>query len=189
MAGTQYLLATVLACLMANVSGSGKPEALGIVMQAEGATLGAAEAAEGTTIYDRDRVSTDEGGSARLRIGATMLQLEDKTSVILRSDVRREAKRFEAELLSGMASLSAAEMDGEIVVSGARVRTNSVTRGVVQVQRVGPYELIVFAKLGPAQISDRGDRETIPEGKSYRVLLRSSDDDASAGSGARHPGQ
>lgn len=191
MAGTQRLLAAVLTISTATVSGSGKPEALGVVVRAEHATLGsAAAAAEGTTVYDGDRVSTDEAGSARLRIGTAMLQLGDKSSVILHSDPGRKAQGSEAELLTGTASLSAAAgTDGEIVASGARVRTVSDTRGVVRVQRIGPFELIVFAQRGPAQISYRGDSETIPEGKSYRVLLNSSDDERTSGSGAKHPGK
>lgn len=190
MAGTQRLLAAVLTISMANISGSGKPAALGLVVQAERATLGSAAAAEGTTIYDGDRISTNEEGSARLRIGAAMLQLGDKTSVILHSDAGREAKEFEAELLSGTASLSAATgTDGEIVASGARVRTISDVRGIVQVHRVRPYELIVFAQRGPAQISYREDKETIPEGKSYHVLLNPSDNEGTSGSGAKHSGK
>jgi hypothetical protein len=49
--------------------------------------------------------------------------------------------------------------------------------------------LIVFAQRGPAQISYHGDSETIPEGKSYRVMLNSSDDERTSGSGAKHPGK
>ena len=117
-----------------------------------------------------------------------MLQLGEKTSVSLHSDGGREAKEFEAELLSGTASLSAtAATNGEIVASGARVRTISDARGVVQVQRVGPNQLIVFAQRGAAQISYRGDNETITEGKSYRVLLNPSDD-ATPGGSTRHAG-
>lgn len=191
MAGTQRLLAAFMAVSMANVSGSGTPEALGVVVRAEHATLGsAAAAAEGTTVYDGDRVSTDEAGSARLRIGAAMLDLGDKSSVILHSGAVRDPKQFEAELLTGTASLSAAAgTDAEIVASEARVLPISAARGIVRVRRVGPYELIVFAQRGPAQILYLGDSETIPEGKSYRVLLNSSDDERTSGSGAKHPGK
>ena len=188
MAGTKRLVAAVLAFATANVSGSGRPEALGVVVRAEHATLGSAATAEGTTVYDGDRVSTYEEGFIRLRIGSAMLDLGDKSSVMLHSEAGREVKEFQAELLAGTASLSAAaETDGEIVASGARVRPVSDTRGVVQVQRIGPYELIVFAKRGPAQISYRGDSETIKEGKSYRVLLNASDDEQTSGSGAKKP--
>jgi len=38
---------------------------------------------------------------------------------------------------------------------------------------------MVFARRGPAQISYRGERETIAEGISYRVLLNPSDDSGS----------
>ena len=53
----------------------------------------------------------------------------------------------------------------------------------------GPHELIVFARRGPAQISYRGETETIAEGKSYRVRLNDSDDGTPGEPDAKKPGR
>jgi len=75
------------------------------------------------------------------------------------------------------------------VASSARVRSAAETRGVVQVRKVGPYELIVFAERGAAEISYHGETETIAEGKSYRVLLRPDEDGASGVQSAKKAGK
>lgn len=189
MAGTRRLLAIAMAFSVAFVTGSGKPEALGIVMQAERAMLGSVVAAEGTTIYNGDSVSTAEEGTLTLRIGQAVVQLREKSSVTLRGTAEREVKEFEAELVSGAAVLSVAPgTTGEIESSAASVRPISDTRGVVQVERIGAYELIVFAQRGAAQISYHGESETVPEGKSYRVLLNPEDGSAPGDTGTRKAG-
>ena len=180
MAGTQRLLAIALAFSLAGIPRSAKPEALGIVVQADHASLGSEPASEGTTVYDGDRLSTEARGSLRLLIGKAMLYVTEQSSVIVRQDANIAAKEFEAELVSGTAVLSVtAGATGEIVASSARIRPMAETRGVVQVRLVGTHELVVFAQRGPAQISYHGESETLAEGKSYRVLLNSSDDSAS----------
>lgn len=189
MAGTQRLLAMAMAFSVAVVPASGKPETLGMVMQAEHAMLGAAAAAEGTTIYDGDGVSTAEEGTLTVRIGQAVVQLGERSSAILRGGAERGVKEFGVELLAGMALLSVAPgTTGQIESSTARVRPISDTRGLVQVQRVGPYELIVFAQRGPALISYHGESETIPEGKSYRVLLNPDDGSVPGDSGMKKAG-
>jgi hypothetical protein len=188
MAGTQRLLAIAMAYFLAGVPGGAKPDALGIVVRADRALLGAQAASEGTTIYDGDRLSTAEGGSLRLLIGEAMMDVAEQSSVILRRDANLPAKEFAAELVSGMAEISVtAGAAGEIVARGARVRPLGETRGVVRVQIAAPYTLIIYAQRGPAQISYHGETETIAEGKSYRVLLNPSDDDASAEQGTKKP--
>ncbi|HKN76662.1 MAG TPA: hypothetical protein VJW94_15895 [Candidatus Acidoferrum sp.] len=190
MAGTQRLLAITMSFSLASIPSSAKSDALGIVVQADHASLGSQAASEGTTVYDGDRLSTEAGGSLRLVIGEAMLYVPEQSSVIVHQDTKPVAKEFEAELLSGTAVISVtAATTGEIVASTARVRPMAETRGVVQVRLVGPHELLVFARRGPAQISYHGENETIAEGKSYRVLLNPSDDDASGDVSAKKSGK
>jgi hypothetical protein len=190
MAGTQRLLAIAMAFFVAGGPGSGKLDALGIVVQADHASLGSEAATEGTTIYDGDRLSTGAGGSLRLLVGQASVYLMEQSSVIVHNDASRAAKEFEAELVSGAAVLSVtARTFAEIVAGSARVRSTAEARGVVQVRIVGPHELMVFAQRGPAQISYRGESETIAEGKFYRVLLNPSDEGASGMQGAKRSGK
>jgi hypothetical protein len=190
MAGTQRLLSITMAFSLAGIPGTARPDALGIVVKADHASLGSQAAAEGTTVYDGDRLSTEAKGSLQLLIGDAMLYVAEQSSVIVHEDARIATKEFEVELVSGAAVLSVtAGTTAEIVASSARVRPMAETRGVVQVQLVGAHELIVFARRGPAQISYRGESETIAEGKSYRVMLNPSDDGASGVQGAKRSGK
>ena len=185
MAGTQRLLAIAMAFSLAGAPVSGKPGALGIIVQAELANLGSAAASNGTTIYDGDHLSTAAGGSLRVVAGEAMLYLTEQSSVIVREAADGAAKEFDAELLSGGIEFSvAAGTPAAITVGSARILPLGEKRGVVQVRRVGPNELIVFARQGPARISYQGESETIEEGKSYRVLLNPSEDGAAGGGSA-----
>jgi hypothetical protein len=190
MAGTQRLLAIAMTFFLTGVPGRGVPNALGIVVQADHANLGSHAASEGTTIFDGDRVSTGAGGSLRMVLGEAMLYLAEQSGVIVHSNASGAGRHFEAELVSGAVVLSAtAAAAGEIVASSARVCPAAEGRGVVQVRLVAAHELIVFAQRGPAEICYRGECETIPEGKSYRVVLNASDDSASGAPGAIHSGK
>jgi len=190
MAGTQRLLAVAMTFLLTGHPGNGSADALGMIVLADHAKLGSEPAAEGTTIYDGDRLSTDAGGSMRLMVGEAIMYLPDESCVTLHKGAGGAVKQFQAELVSGKVVLSVtAGTAAEIVASSARIRPIAETRGVVEVGIVGPHELIVFARRGPAQISYRGETETIVEGKSYRVLLNDSDNDASLGQGAKKTGK
>jgi len=145
---------------------------------------------EGTTIYDGDRLSTDADGELRLFIGEAVLRLGDRSSVIVRETPSKAGKEFEAELLAGTVVLSVTTANGgEVVACSAQIRPVSETRGVVRVQIFGPHELNVYAQRGAAQISYRGETETIAEGKAYRVLLNDPADGAARGQGARISGK
>lgn len=190
MAGSQRLLAIAMAVFFANDPGRAKADALGVVVLADRASLDSTAASEGTTVFDGDRLSTSAGGRMQLRIGEALLDLTADSSVVVHHNTTRVARDFEAELFLGTVVLS--ETPGsaaEIVASSAHVRPAAETRGVVEVDLVGPRELIVCARLGPAQISYQGERATIAGGKSYRVLLKSSEDGAAGDASGKEPGK
>lgn len=172
MAGPQRLLAIAMTFFVAGAPGGGGASALGTVVQAEHASLGPDAAAQGTTIYDGDRLSTGDGGSLQLMVGEAMLSLAERSGVIVHGGASRAQEVLEAELVSGNVVLSTtAGSGGEIVASSAYIRPLAETRGVVQVRIVTANELIVLARRGAAEVSYRGESETIAEGKAYRVLL------------------
>jgi hypothetical protein len=190
MAGTRRLLAIAMSFLLAGASGGGNADALGIIVLAEHASSGTQAAIEGTTIYDGDRLSTDTGGSLRLQVGNAFVSLGDQSCVTIHRVTSGAAKELEAELVAGAVVLSVAKGESaEIIASSAHVRSLAETRGVVQVRMVGPYELIVFAERGAAEISYHGETETIAEGKSYRVLLKPDEDGAPGDEGAKKAGK
>jgi len=187
MFGTPRLVAIAMALLTVN-SPSGKLEVVGVVVQANHASLGTQEAAEGTTIYDGDRLSTDAEGTLRVMIGEAMVDLRKQSSATVREASGSAGREFAVELESGAATLSVTAANaGEIVACGAHIRPVSQVRGVVRVQVVGPRELLVYAQRGAAVVAYRGEAETIPEGKAYRVLLNDADDAGPQGSVAKRP--
>ncbi len=190
MAGTQRLLAIAMTFFLAGIPGGGNADVLGVVVLADHASSGSLAAAEGTTIYDDDRLSTDAGGALRLQVGEAFVSLAEQSCVMVHKGASGVTKEFEAELVSGSAVLSVAGgADAEIVASGARVRSLGAPRGVVQVQMVKPLELVVFARKGPAAISYRGKSETVEEGRSVRVLLNPDEDGGPDVQGAKRSGR
>ena len=190
MAGSQRLLAIAMAFHLTGNPGNGNADALGMVVLADHAKLGSSTAAEGTTIYDGDRLSTDADGSLRLRVGEAIVYLPNQSCVTIHKSTSGAAKEFAAELVEGNVVLSVtAGSAAEVVASSARIRPMAEPRGVVEVGIVGPNELLVFARRGPAQISYRGETETIAEGKSYRVRLNASEDDTSGQQSAKKSGK
>lgn len=185
MAGTQRLLAIAMSFFLTSVPGAGKPAALGVIVEADRANLDSQGVANGTTIYDGDRLTTGDGGSLRIAAGESMLYLAAQSGVIVREGTDGATKRLEAELLLGTIEFSTtAGSTAEIVVNAASIRPMAAARGVVQVRRVGPREIVVYARQGPAQISYQGETATIAAGKSYRVLLNPADDGTAGGGGA-----
>lgn len=190
MVGTQGLLAIAMSFLLAGIPGGAKPEVLGIIVVAEGASLSGGSASEGTSVYDGDRLSTEPGGSLQLRCGGVTLVLSGGSSVVVRSAASSAGKEFEAELASGTITLSAAaEAAAEIQALGARIRRSADGRVIVQVRILGPKELMVFARRGSVQFSYREESETISEGRSYRVILDPPDGGATADQNAKKAGK
>lgn len=180
MARIQSFLAVAVAFSLAGSSGSANPEALGFVVHAEHARLGSQSLSEGTTVYAGDQLFTEAEGSLQLTVGEDTLSLTERSSAILHNVSVGNANEFSVELIVGSLVLSEkAGRAGEIVANTARVRPVTETRGVVQVWLVGPSELIILARRGPAQVSYRGESEIIAEGKAYRVLLSPAEDGTS----------
>jgi len=173
MVGTQRLLAVAMSSLLAGIPGGSKPDVLGIIVVAEGASLSGGSASEGTSVYDGDRLSTEADGTLQLRSGGITLALSGASSVIVRTNASGAGKEFDAELASGTVTLSvAAEAAAEIEALGARIRPVTNGRVIVQVRIVGAKK-----------------SELILEGKSYYVLLDPEDGDNSKELSAKKAGK
>jgi hypothetical protein len=190
MVGTQRLLAIAMSSLLAGIPGGAKPEVLGIIVVAEGASLSGGSASEGTSVYDGDRLSTEPGGALQLRSGGITLALSGASSVIVRTNASGAGKEFDAELASGTVTLSvAAEAAAEIEALGARIRPVTNGRIIVQVRIAGAKKLLVSARRGSVQVFYGEESEMILEGKSYYVLLDPEDGDNSKELSAKKAGK
>jgi hypothetical protein len=190
MVGTQRLLAVAMSSLLAGIPGGSKPDVLGIIVVAEGASLSGGSASEGTSVYDGDRLSTEADGTLQLRSGGITLALSGASSVIVRTNASGAGKEFDAELASGTVTLwVAAEAAAEIEALGARIRPVTNGRVIVQVRIVGAKKLLVSARRGSVQVFYGEESELILEGKSYYVLLDPEDGDNSKELSAKKAGK
>ena len=160
------ILASALACLLAGVPLPGQTVALGVVIQSFGGHLGTAAATAGATIYDGDRLDTEEKGSLSLRAGTVQLALLANTTVVIKHDesgltptLERGSVVFRAE--SGGLRLSAADV---------RVRPQSSAPTVGQLT-LETCSVLVTSRVQALEVAAGTETKIVEEGKSYRVLL------------------
>ena len=160
---------------------------LGVVMHAERAHVGEAEASVGCSIFEGDRLSTEAGGILRITIPSLTLQLGGQSSMELGHAAGAQANIL-AELGSGTLVLSAAPT-GTIVVAAneALIRSAANAATVAQVRLVNRKELRIFVQRGALEFSYHGDSETMSEGKAYRVLLDPSEREVAASGSDQAP--
>jgi hypothetical protein len=172
-----HLLALEMAFFLAGNSTPKSPAVLGVVVQAYRAHVNTSAASEGTTVYDGDYFSTEAGGTLRLRGGAAALDLAEESELLVRS-TGSGAQKIDAELVKGTVAFSSEHQAGvEIVAREARMLPAAGARTIAQVSIIGPKELRIYARRGSLQFSYRGESEIVAEGKSYRVILDTPEND------------
>jgi hypothetical protein len=167
------LLALQTAFLLAGTSEPGHAAVLGVVVEAYRAYLGRSAVSPGATVYDGDHFSTEEGGALQLRCNAALLELAEKSEVLVHSvgNATPDAGA-QAELVEGTLTFSTARA-GEIQIQAreAHIRSAGNGRTAAQVRVIGPKELHIYARRGTVLLSYRGESKTIAEGESYEVIL------------------
>ena len=142
--------------------------ALGTVVSADRAHLGAAAASAGTTVFGGDRLSTEKLGSVQLRAGAARLLLAASSVVVLGEQDGAPT----ATLTSGSATFSTANAKAfTLRAATAEFRPGSDAPTIAQVTYISSKELVVRSTRGPLTITVDGESKEISEGSAYRVLL------------------
>jgi hypothetical protein len=160
-----------------------KTASLSIVMHAERAHVGGAEASAGSTVFEGERLSTEAGGILRINLPGLKLQLDGQSSMVIGHAAGPDESTL-AELAYGTLVFSAAPKGSLIITANeglVRLAGNAAT--VAQVWIVNRKELRIYARRGALEFSYRGENQTILEGN-YRVVLDPSEREvAAAGSG------
>ena len=153
---------------------------LGSVLQAERAHAGADIASGGATIYDGDRLATQEDGTLRVRLGGSQMYLRPSTM----AEVHGLSNGYSASLLQGTVIASSPEgQTFQLLANGATIRPLGTHATVAQVTWVNSNELLLSSKLGAIQVSLEGDVKTIEAGNSFRMEIQP-EDAGPQGSGA-----
>jgi hypothetical protein len=162
------ILAVVLSCLLLGVVLPGQTAPAGVVQQSANARLNTTDAAIGTTIFDGDRMETQEKGALNLRSGQVQLTLPEQSTVwmnhenlILTPTLQRGTVIFRAENGTGV----------EIKADDVRVRPHSpvLTVGEVTLQ---DCDVLVTARTQDLEVTAGKETKILEEGKTYRVVRK-----------------
>lgn len=148
------------------------PVPTGVILQASHAMLGTDIATNGTSVFDGDRLATDNVGSLRLRFGSSQAFLTPLSSAV----IHPAAQGFAADLSTGTIVVSS--VLGEpfhVVADGAIVVPANGQPTVGQVTRISANELVMSSRKGVLEVAIDGETKTIPEGSSYRMIIQPPD--------------
>ena len=164
------LLLTAGSLLNAGASPSLGP--IGTVILASKAYFNAGEISAGTTVYDGDNLSTQEGGALQFKGQGASIYLPGASGITL----YRLEKGTQVQLRIGTVSFSTGQPTLlEVLADGAKVRPLTERTTIGQVTVLGPKKLLVQARRGDLKFEYRTQFETIREGTSCRILLDSPD--------------
>jgi hypothetical protein len=156
-------------------SPSSTPSApIGTVIAAENAHAGLDATYNGATIYDGDRLVTQDGGTMRVRLGTGQIMLHQNTS----AQVHSIANGFSAVLDAGTVSVSSAEgQTFQLLASGATIRPASMHPTVAQISIISPTEVILISTRGALQITMGDEVKTMEAGTSYKLEVEAEPED------------
>jgi hypothetical protein len=141
---------------------------LGMIVQAQSALLGNADATIGTTVFPGDNLSTSLGGTLRVKLGSGQLYLLSASAATL----AQNSSVIHATVLHGTVGFSSTGADQlELEMPEGILRAADSQPAYGQVTIVGPQEVIISAYQGTLVLDNDGELHTIPAGKSYRVTM------------------
>jgi hypothetical protein len=150
---------------------------MGIVVQANNATLNGSPVANRAAIFDGNTLATDNAGALRAQFGSSQIYLFSNSKVT----VSHAANGFVADLAGGSVLLSSGAGETYSVLSdGAIVQPKAAAQSVAQISRVSPTELILTSHRGDVQVTMGEETQTVSEGSSYRMMIASASRPASS---------
>jgi hypothetical protein len=172
------ILAVALSCLLLGAALPAQAPPTGVVLQSTSARLNTIDAAVGTTIFDGDRMETQEKGALSLRSGQVQLILSEQSTVwmnhenlILAPTLQRGTVTFRAETGEGV----------EIRADDVRVRPHSPVLTVGEVT-LKDCDVLVTARTQSLEITAGKETKILEEGKTYRVVRK-----GACGAALNHP--
>jgi hypothetical protein len=165
---SRRILAVALSALLLGAALPAQAPPAGVVLQSANARLNTADAAIGTTIFDGDRMETQEKGALGLRSGQVQLTLSEQSTVwmnhenlMLAPTLQRGTVTFRAE----------AGTEVEIRADDVRVRLHSplLTVGEVTLQ---DCDVLVTARTQSLEVTAGKETKILEEGKTYRVARK-----------------
>jgi hypothetical protein len=139
-----------------------------VVVAASQASVGDSKAVNGSTVFQGDRLATEENGQLQVRFAGTQARFLPGSLAV----VNQMGRGVNAALLSGAVNLASAAGDTfSLTANQALVRPVASQAVLVQVTWVSPSELLLSSSKGALEVTFDGEVTTIAAGSSYRMLL------------------
>ncbi|HEY0702996.1 MAG TPA: hypothetical protein VGD60_09540 [Candidatus Acidoferrales bacterium] len=149
---------------MSAFAAASKP--LGMVVQAREASIDNASLAVGTTVYPGDTIQTEDGGSLRLKFGATQLYLLSASAATF----SQKGEIIRATVGHGTVGFSSNDSGNvELEIPQGILRAEKGQSAYGQVSIISPLEVVVSSYRGTLVLDNDGELFSIPAGKTYRV--------------------
>lgn len=162
---SRRILSVFLSCLLSAAALPAQTTPAGVIQQSASAQLNTTEAPIGTSVYDGDRLETQDNGALTVRsgqiqlsmLGNSMLWMNHENS-ILTPTLQRGTVIFRAETGQGI----------EIRADDVRVRPHNpvLTLGQVTIEKC---DVLVTAQTQQLEVTAGKETKILDEGKTYRV--------------------
>lgn len=162
---SRRILSAVLSCLLSAAVLHAQTAPAGVVLQSSSARLNTSDASVGTTLYDGDRLETQDKGAVSVRSGQVQLALSEDSllwmnheNAVLTPTLQQGTVTFRAETGEGV----------EIRADDVRVRPHAPVLTVGQVT-IEKCNVLVTASTQSLEVTAGKETKILEEGKSYRV--------------------
>jgi hypothetical protein len=161
------MMLAVLPCQTTIAQIAAQTAALGLVANSAGGKIGDATAAEGSSIYSGDYLSTPDDGSLLVRIGALSLELHGSTGV----HIYRAPYGAVVELNRGTVVYTTPGNGQNLVIVASDVRVTPIATSsdLGRVTQDDPCNVTVYSERGQVNVQVGSENKLVDPNKAYRV--------------------
>lgn len=166
--GGTFLMGLAIAALSCVPARGAQQQALGVVIEAQNAQIGGVAAAVGTNVYAGDALSTDTGGTLRLKVGTGQVYLGAATD----ADLEMVDNVPQATLTRGTLGFTTApSAEFQVQTPAGLVRTVGSAAVYGQISIISQKELLITANTGTLEIDRACETHEIHSVSTYRVTI------------------